>query len=170
MNADQKKVAVGALSGALSMALLVWFFFSILPSPALKDDVLSRIIFTLQMNVIGALPLFVGIAIVGNGRFLSNAIDPLRHAENKKLEINGRFVDNTLQQNFIFLVGTLALSTFLMGETIKLISALTIVYVIARIVFWIGYRIDPLYRAPGMAATSYMNLGILLYTLHFLFF
>jgi hypothetical protein len=106
------------------------------------------------------------LVVVGNERFLSTAIDPLRHAENKAIEINGRVADNTLQQNFVFLIGTLALSTFLTNETIKLIPALMVVFIVARIVFWIGYRINPLYRAPGMAATAYMNVGILIATLY----
>lgn len=82
------------------------------------------------------------------------------------MEINGRVVDNTLQQNFVFLVGTLALSTDLTSETIKLIPALVVVFVLARVAFWAGYRIHPLYRAPGMVATAYMNLSILLAVLY----
>ena len=39
------------------------------------------------------------------------------------------------------------------------------VFVFARIAFWIGYRIDPLYRAFGMAATLYLNLGLLGFSL-----
>lgn len=33
-----------------------------------------------------------------------------------------------------------------------------ITFVIARIVFWVGYRIHPLYRAPGFSSVAYMNL------------
>ncbi len=170
MNPDQKKVAVGAASGVLSMVVLVYVIYSLLPTMTGMDTVLERIILTLQLNVIAVLPFFIGVAVVANGRFFSSAIDPLRHAEDQAMEINGRVVDNTLQQNFVFFVGTLALSTFLSGVTIKLIPALVTVYVLARITFWVGYRIDPLYRAPGMAATSYMNVGILLSTLYFFFF
>ena len=43
----------------------------------------------------------------------------------------------------------------------QLVAAAAIVFVVARLVFWIGYRIDPLYRAPGFAATAYLNLGLL---------
>jgi hypothetical protein len=44
-----------------------------------------------------------------------------------------------------------------------------IVFVLARIVFWIGYRKDPLLRAPGMAATAYLNLGGLLTAVYLAF-
>ena len=170
MNTDQKIVAVGAASGVVVMIILVAFLYWILPNPAGMGNPLDHIIFTLRINLVAALPLFIGIVTVGNNRFLSEAIDPLRHAEDRATIINGRFVDNTLQQNFLFLVGTMALSTFLDAASIKIMVSLTLVFVLARIVFWIGYRIDSLYRAPGMAATVYMNLCIILSVLYFLIF
>jgi len=107
------------------------------------------------------LPLLFGIIAVGNGRFLSEAIDPTLHKESAAMEINGRVVDNTLQQFLVYLVGTLALATGLTADQMRAIPAVAIVFVVARIAFWIGYRIHPLYRAFGFAATIYLNLGIL---------
>jgi hypothetical protein len=43
----------------------------------------------------------------------------------------------------------------------RVIPAAALVFVVARIAFWVGYRIHPLYRAFGMAATGYLNVGIL---------
>ena len=43
----------------------------------------------------------------------------------------------------------------------RLIPAATIVFIVVRLAFWIGYRIHPLYRAFGMAATGYLNVGLL---------
>jgi uncharacterized MAPEG superfamily protein len=166
MNQSQKKVAIGAASGVATMALSVYLLYSLLPEIQGVTSLAERLAFTLRMNVVAVIPFFIMMIFVGNGRFLSDAIDPTKHLETKALEINGRVADNTLQQTFVFFVGTLALSTFLTATSIKLIVALTIVFLIARTVFWIGYRIDPLYRAPGMAATSYMNLGILLSVLY----
>jgi len=36
-------------------------------------------------------------------------------------------------------------------------------FVIARTVFWIGYRVRPIYPAAGMSATGYLNAGLLGY-------
>ncbi len=47
----------------------------------------------------------------------------------------------------------------------RVIAAATVVYVVARIAFWIGYRIHPIYRAFGMAATGYLNVGILAFAI-----
>lgn len=99
--------------------------------------------------------------IVGNNRFFSEAIDPTLHKEDLRTQINGQVVENTLQQYVLFLIGTLALSVNLTAEQMRAIPAAALVFVVARIAFWIGYRIHPLYRAFGMAATGYLNLAIL---------
>ena len=165
MNQSQKKVAIGAGSGVVTMIVLLHVFYFFLPTIHGVMSLPERLAFTLQMNLFALIPFFVMIIFIGNGRFLSDAIDPTKHLESNAMEINGRVADNTLQQTFVFLVGTLALTRSLDTESMKLIVALTIVFIIARVVFWIGYRIDPLYRAPGMAATSYMNLGIIIYSI-----
>jgi hypothetical protein len=74
-------------------------------------------------------------------------------------------VDNTLQQSLLFLVGALALSVGTSRPSDAADRGRGAGVLVARIVFWIGYRIDPLYRAFGMAATSYLNVFILGYAL-----
>lgn len=169
MNTEQKKIAVGAVCGGLGMAVLVFVLYSVLPTVPHMDTIIDRVIFTLRLNVLAMLPLFIMLVVVGNNRFLSDAIDPLRHAENRAIEINGRVAGNTLEQNFLFLISTLVLSTYLSKDTITLIPALVIVFILARMLFWIGYRINSFYRAPGMAATAYMNVAIIFADLYLFF-
>lgn len=161
MNSDQKKVAIGAMSGISSAGLCIGLLYKYLPTPPDGGETLGRVLFALRMNLIAIIPLFAMIAAVGNNRFLSEAIDPLKQAENRVMIINGRVVDNTLQQYMIFFVGSMALSTLLGAESIQLIQALAIVFVLARLAFWIGYRIHPLYRAPGMAANFLLDIGLI---------
>ena len=146
------------------MVSLVWFFTThVLPAPVIVDTIPERLAYALGANAFATLPLFIMLMTVGNERFFSRAIDPTRHAENQRMEIDGRVVDNTLQQNFVFLVATLALSVVIPPQYLRVISAMALVFVAARCIFWLGYRIDPLYRAPGMSATAYMNLFTVLY-------
>ena len=42
-----------------------------------------------------------------------------------------------------------------------MVGAAAIVFVSARIAFWIGYRIHPLYRAAGFSSTAYLNFGLI---------
>jgi len=161
MTKDQKIVLAGAASGLLAMIAGVSVLYRLWPANPTLTDTAGRLAYALQADAFAVLPLLVGLIAVGNGRFLSEAIDPTLHKESLAMEVNGRVVDNTLEQFLIYLVGTLALSAGLTADQMPVIPAAAIVFVIARAAFWIGYRIHPLYRAFGMAATAYLNVGIL---------
>jgi MAPEG family len=165
MKAEQKIVAVGAASGIVAMTVCVWALTRALPAPLIADVLGERLAYALRANVVAIVPLFIMLATVGNSRFLSEAIDPTRRAESRSMEIDGRVADNTLQQTFVFAVASLAVGTIVPMRHLQVVWACTIVFVAARLVFWLGYRLNPLYRAPGMSATAYMNLGMILYVL-----
>jgi hypothetical protein len=163
MKPEQKIVAAGAASGIALMVLSVWVLTSLLPQPGITDTVAERLAYALKANMVAVVPLFVMIITIANSRFLSDAIDPTRRAESRSMQIDGRVVDNTLQQNFVFAVTSLAVSTFVPFHNLQVVWACAIVFIVARCAFWLGYRINPLYRAPGMSATAYLNLGMILY-------
>ena len=157
MTQDQKAVATGALSGIVFIAASVWLLHNLLPAPNAVDSG-DKLAYAAQWLVLAAVPFFAMIVAVGNARFLSDAIDPTRRKEDPKMIINGRVADNTLQQLMLFLLGMLALSVTLPFERLGVIPAVSITFVVARIIFWVGYRIHPLYRAPGFSSVAYMNL------------
>lgn len=165
MRSEQKIVALGAATGIVTMAASVWLLASVLPTPVIADAVGERLGYALRANVFALVPFFVMLITIGNSRFLSEAIDPTRRAESGPMQIDGRVADNTLQQNFVFAVTSLALSVTVPSHYLQVVWACAIVFVVARFVFWLGYRINPLYRAPGMSATAYLNLGMILYVL-----
>ena len=142
---------------ALALAGLYLFW----PSGPRRPDLGGRLAFALQANALAALPLLLSIMVVGNNRFFTKAIDPTLQKEDAATRINARVVDNTVQQFALFFTATAALSVSLAEPHLPIIPAAAIVFVAARIAFWIGYRIHPLYRAPGMAATGFLNLGLL---------
>jgi len=158
MTKDQRTVPVGALGGIVGMIVLVWLLSRIIHAPFIDDEAGARLTFALQWAVFAAVPYFAMIVAVGNARFLSEAIDPTRNKEDPRMLVNGRVADNTLQQLVLFVIGLLALSVTMPFERLSIIPALAITFVIARIIFWIGYRINPLYRAPGFSSVAYMNL------------
>ena len=169
MKKEQKIVAIGAATGVAIMVASVWILTKLLPAPAIDDLPGERLAYALLANVVALVPFFIMLITVGNSRFFSEAIDPTRRAESRSLEIDGRVADNTLQQNFVFAVASLALSTVVAREYLQVVWACAIFFVVARLGFWLGYRLNPLYRAPGMAATMYMNVGMILYVLFCVF-
>ena len=167
MTKDQRTVAIGAVSGIASMILLVWLLSSLIEPARIPDTTADRMAYAAHWLVIPALLLFAMLAAVGNERFLSEAIDPTLGKESHPMVIDGRVADNTLQQFVVFTVGLLALSISLPKGSLSVIPAATITFVIARLVFWFGYRVHPLYRAPGFSSTAYLNLGILIASIWF---
>jgi hypothetical protein len=162
MTKDQKIVAIGAAGGILSMLLAMWLLSRLLPMPAEAGTVGERLAYAARWLPLAAAPLFLMVAAVGNARFASEAIDPTLGKEDRKTVVNGRVADNTLQQLALFAAGVLGLAASLPPERMPVIGAAAIVFAICRILFWIGYRIHPLYRALGFSSTAYLNLGLLL--------
>ena len=160
MTKDQKTVAIGAMSGIVGMVALVWAIATFFPEPQVVDNNGDRLAYAFRWCVVAVIPLFFMIVAVGNERFLSEAIDPTLGKDSHKMVVNGRVADNTLQQFVCFLVGIAALSVSLPIERISYVPAVAITFVISRTIFWIGYRINPLYRAPGFSSTAYMNIFI----------
>jgi hypothetical protein len=157
MTKEQKTVAVGAASGIAGMVILVWLISMWMPAPQVVDAPGNRLAYAARWSIVAVIPLFAMLAAVGNARFLSEAIDPTLGKESQKMIVDGRVADNTLQQFVCFLVGIMGLSVSVPIGWIRVIPAVAITFVICRVVFWIGYRIHPLYRAPGFASTAYMN-------------
>jgi hypothetical protein len=165
MSRDQKIVAAGAASGIIVMLLLMWLLFHLLRAPLSVQTLDGRLAYALRWQALAALPLFFMVVAIGNARFLSEAIDPTRGAESNALIINGRVAENTLQQFVLFLAGSLALAASLPPHLMPVIGAAAITFFVMRIAFWIGYRIDPLYRAFGFSSTAYLNAGLLVWAL-----
>ena len=158
MTKDQKIVAVGAAGGIAGMVLLVWLISTWISQPEVIDAPGNRLAYAVRWSVVAVLPLFAMLVAVGNARFLSEAIDPTLGKESQEMVVDGRVADNTLQQFVCFLIGITALSVSVPIGWISVIPAVAITFVICRLLFWVGYRIHPLYRAPGFSSTAYMNL------------
>src|SRR6516162_6587950 len=142
MTRDQKIVAIGSASGVLTMVAAVTAIFWLWPSNPLLADTPMRLGYTLQANAFAVIPLLLGILVVANARFLGDAIDPTLQKENMAMQINGRVVDNTLQQFVLFLIATTALSVNATSAQMRLIPAATIVFI---------FRSEP-YRLPNRKA------------------
>ena len=158
MRKEQKVVAVGAASGILTMLASMYVLSGLMPALPDYADAGERLAFAAKWTALAAAPLFFAIMAVGNGRFKSDAIDPTAGKESRAMIINGRVADNTLQQLALFAAASSAVAASGVGDELSIVAAGSVVFVVARIAFWIGYRIDPLYRATGMAATSYLNV------------
>lgn len=158
MRREQRIVAVGAATGVISMLLALVLLSAAMPVLSVAADAGERLAFAGKWTALGAMPLFAAIIAVGNARALSDAIDPTAGEESKAMIIDGRVVDNTTQQYVLFVAACLAVASVSRGDQLGLLAAAAVIFTFCRFAFWIGYRIDPLYRAFGFASTAYLNI------------
>ena len=158
MRREQKIVIAGALSGIAVMIAGLVLLPGIMPALPETADAGERLAYAAKWDAVAVIPLFFAIVAVGNARFASEAIDPLAGKESRQMIINGRVVDNTVQQYLMFLPATLAVAASARGSEVGIIAAAALIFVVMRFAFWIGYRLNPLYRAFGMSSVAYLNV------------
>jgi hypothetical protein len=107
----------------------------------------------------GVLVLNLMIALQMLGRAWIRAIDPLAGVDSRFLQVNQRALTNTVEQLAGFVPALIALAAAAPPIWRPGVVALGYVFGAARLVFWGGYLMGPLLRAPGMAATFAVNLA-----------
>jgi len=158
MNREQKLVAIGASSGVAIMIGALIGLSSVMPGLPITADAGDRLAFAAKWLALAAAPLFLAIIAVGNARFMSEAIDPTAGKESQSMVVNGRVVDNSLQQYVLLFAATMAVAASANGTQLGIVSAASVIFIVSRFAFWIGYRIEPVYRAFGFASTAYLNI------------
>jgi len=165
MTNDQKKVAAGAASGIFAMLVGLVALSGIIAGLAADAGAGERLAYAFKWIAAAALPLALAIGAVGNARFGSEAIDPTAGKESPAMIVNGRVVDNTVQQYLLFGAASLAVAAGARGDQLGVVAAGAIMFIVLRLAFWIGYRIKPVYRAAGFAGTFYLNIALFAYAL-----
>ena len=126
----------------------------------------SRLAYAVCCSTPMLLSLFAGIAMVGNKRALSGAVNPLSGNEGI-VQVDKNYISNTLEQFAVALTLMLTVAAYTDSvQVLRLLPVYSIVFTVSRILFWIGYSIHPLYRTTGMSMTflsSYIMFGIVLY-------
>ena len=102
------------------------------------------------------------VAAQMGGRFAAEAIDPLAGRDSRFLLVNQRVIANTVEQMLIFVPALLALAATVPAGQMPAVSAACAVFAVARLVFWAGYLVAPMARAPGMAATMAVSMATLM--------
>ena len=102
----------------------------------------------------------MGVEAIAHERLVTPAIDPLAGFETRRMRVNARYLSNTVEQFIVFAIGLLALSHYAPSRLLVIVS---IVWIVARWAFWIGYHFSPLLRgfgAPGMLQSMIVLLYV----------
>jgi len=164
IEAQQRTLVMGVVL-ALPVAIGLWFFLdrSLPPIPGMATQT-ARFFFALHcVGIATLLALLPGIEAVAHERLVTPAIDPLAGAESRRMRINRQYVQNTIEQLWLFVPGLLMLAVQARdGASMRAVVACTFVWVLARWMFWIGYLFGPRFRSAGLVGMV-QSMMVLLY-------
>lgn len=161
----ERRTGMIAIAAAMPVALLLWLAIAYLVPPlAGMDNPDCRMLFTLKCCCLAVLfCLVTGVEAVAHERLSSPAFDPLSGFETRRLQVNQRYLQNTLEQILVFSAAVFGLAAYSPdGSAMRAVLATTVVWILARFAFWIGYHQSAAMRgvgAPGVA----LSMIVLLY-------
>ena len=160
----QRQRRSGLLAIALSSLVAAALWFAICRyAPAIEGMVTveARMGFALKCAVMAVLfTLLTGVNAVAHERLVTPAFDPLAGYENRRFRVNQRYLQNTVEQTLIFLPGLFGLAYYV--ADMRAVLATTVVWVLARLAFWIGYHRSAAMRAMGAPGMG-LALVLLIY-------
>lgn len=148
----QRRTGLLAIALSLLAGAALWLAVRhYAPIPAGMDEVGARMAFALKCCVLAIIfSLFLAVEAVAHERLQTAAFDPLAGHETRRLRVNQRYLQNTLEQVVLFSTGLFGLALYSPGgDAMRAVSATTISWVVARILFWIGYHRGAALRALG---------------------
>ncbi len=161
----QRRSGMVAIGVAMPVAIAMWLALAFAPPPLSgMETVDARMLFALKCFCVAVLfCLVLGVEAVAHERLVSPAFDPLAGFETKRLRVNQRYLQNTLEQTAVFAAALFGLAAYSPdGAAMRAVLATTVVWILARFAFWIGYHHSAAMRgigAPGMA----LSMIVLLY-------
>jgi MAPEG family len=141
---------------ALCAAAIWWSVWTFVPSATQFDGVADRVVLALKCIVVATtLTLMLGVEAVGHERLMTPAFNPLAGQDSRRLTINNRFIQNTVEQLLVYSASLTGLAIYCdSGSSARAVVAATLVWVIARWAFWIGYHFGPQRRVAGLVGVA----------------
>jgi hypothetical protein len=129
-------VLIGNWLFAAAFFVLAKFLWDWVPTEWTVGD---RIALVIKDAVAAILPAVVAICIVA---------------------INNRFILNTVEQFILYFIGNAGLALYCPPQEARALIVLTALFVLGRILFWVGYHYNPYVRAFGFGITFYPTVAV----------
>ena len=154
---QQRRITLSGIAASALVTAALWYaLFQFLPSPGGLAPFATAIA---CCAIAALLTLVAGVEAVAHERLMTPAIDPLSGFETRQMRVNQHYLQNTLEQYVVFAAGLLALQAY---TSSRILVIVTIVWVLMRWAFWIGYHMSSLLRAIG-APGMMQSMIVLLY-------
>lgn len=151
------------LNGASAVVTVLLFvlLLSLVAPPMGVNAPGARMALWARLVVWPALVLFGMVVGVMAMRGRTQAFNPIEDPESRGQRVCQRVLANSVEQTAIFVPALAALVATLPQPSLAAAVAATALFVLGRLLFWVGYLVHPFARAPGMAMTLTVNLIVL---------
>jgi hypothetical protein len=122
-------------------------------------DAGDRLALIVKCAVFAILPAVAAIATVAAQRLNPDMWVGQKVKPNSALDINTRFILNTVEQFILYFIAQSGLCIYAPIEEARTIPILTALFLLGRILFWIGYHKNPYLRAFGFGITFYPTVA-----------
>ncbi len=164
LHRDQKRFL--QIAGVTGLFCAVWFLIgkhTLHYTPEHWATYTERLAFLMRVMVFVSLPLLMGITSIAFQRLDPRNVIGQKLRTDTPADINKRFVANTIEQLLLFFFVHAAMIYYApVDEAISTIL-LASLFVVGRIIFWIGYHKDKFTRALGFGITFYPIFGAYLW-------
>ena len=123
----------------------------------------DRIALVIKDAVIAIMPAVVAICIVAAQRLDPSMWVGRTAKPNSALDINTRFILNTFEQFIAYFIGNAGMALYCPAEEARSLIILTALFVLGRLLFWVGYHYNPYLRAFGFGITFYPTVAVFLW-------
>jgi len=115
----------------------------------------DRLALVIKDAVIALIPGIIGICVVAAQRLDPSMFVGQTPKPNSAVEINTKFILNTFEQFTAYFIANAGLAMYCPIEEARTLPILTGLFVVGRILFWVGYHKNPYLRAFGFGVSFY---------------
>lgn len=165
LNGLRRKVHTNIALGTAMTLVSTLLAYCYLPTPdANLDTPTNRLVFTLRWMSISTLPMLIGIWQVGDVRHNTMAINPLSGNEHLHF-VESKTFQNTLEQFALHVLAMFLFAVNVKPTSMHMVPYFVVMFLVGRICFIFGYRMDPMKRGFGFILTCFPTIGIIAFSL-----
>jgi MAPEG family protein len=159
----RKGTIISIVIGSVTWAIAFGLGWQLWPQGPELSSAGSRMAFAAQHLAAVAVIILLMVSACFRVFDTAEAENPLANAESAGWKIHQRVLQNTIEQSMIFVPAMLALASRVGPEHTRIVPLLTALWCAGRVLFWIGYRIKPVFRGPGFEWTLYSSVAALVW-------
>lgn len=169
-NKQNSRIEQICIVSSLIITLIYMFtLYYCFPHNTRALDSIERLVLAFKCMVFPAIMLFLGILVIGMSRYGNKSEDPTQcESSGQAMKVNLRYLSNTHEQLVLFSINVVALAIFLPFQCLTILPIYASLFVLSRIMFWVGYHIHPLYRGVGFGMSLFPAFIGLFYSAYML--